>query len=93
MTNQCVICGAEIPEGTQVCYSCIKKNFGSDEWQAGYNAAKEEDEKEFCDLRNEIIKWEKAYNFLVMEVNQQVENKKYYKVGELICKLFDELNN
>lgn len=25
---ECVICGAEIPEGTQVCYSCRVKNEG-----------------------------------------------------------------
>lgn len=25
MTNKCVCCGEEIPEGTQVCYTCEKK--------------------------------------------------------------------
>ena len=26
MTNRCVMCGAVIPEGTQVCYSCANSN-------------------------------------------------------------------
>ena len=24
--NQCVMCGATIPEGTQICYACKSKN-------------------------------------------------------------------
>ena len=26
MVNQCVMCGAEMPEGSQVCSHCMKKN-------------------------------------------------------------------
>ena len=26
--NRCVCCGEQIPEGTQVCPNCVKKNIG-----------------------------------------------------------------
>ena len=28
-SNYCVMCGREIPEGTQICYECRKRNSNS----------------------------------------------------------------
>ena len=93
MTNTCVICGAEIPEGTQVCYNCIKKNLGSDEWQAGYDAAKTEDREEIKELRSHINHLEQTYNMLALEAKDYLEHKEFYDIGRSMYEIVERIIN
>ena len=93
MTNYCVACGAEIPEGTQICYKCVKKYLGTDEWRAGYEAAKTEDREEINELKGRIIHLEQSYNMLALEAKPFLENQQYYEIGKDIYNIIKKVIN